>query len=98
MQGSKVKGPEGGACNETVGTNPQQREAHPDHSANEEKEKTKTEPLPLLWFDSSDWPGLNEQAGLRREADKLGLDFQEAVTCSRDDGATLPFSAFDPCI
>jgi hypothetical protein len=70
MQGSKVKGPEGVTWNETVGTNPQQREAHPDHSANQAKEKRKTELL----------------------------DFQEAVTGSQGDGATLPFSAFDPCI
>ena len=105
MQGSNVKGTEGVSGNETVATNPPQREAHPDPCGNQGKEKRNNELLHLLWSSSSERAGLSQQArlldllgGLRGMADQLGLNFQEAVTSSQGDGASLPFSAFDPCI
>jgi hypothetical protein len=102
---AKVKGPAQGSGNQSVRTNPPQRQPHPEHGARQGQRKLKNEMLHLLRCSGSERAGPSAQArlrdllgGLRRVAAKRGLDFQAALRSALGDGTPPPFAAFDPCI
>jgi hypothetical protein len=104
MPGSNVEGPEAVTGNESVRTNPPQRQPHPEHGVRQGKRKLKNELLHLLCC-GSERAGPSAQArlrdllgGLRRVAATRGLDFQAALRSAQGDGMLLPFAAFDPSI